>query len=700
MTIKEVKMNKLILLSSILLLNFNCHSLEVSNKKGDAAPIALKIEHFDEFHNEKRVDFYRWMHDKDDSKVRKHLEKENSYAIKMNAKNTHLKNQLLKDYKKLRSKLVKSISKISKDYTYYYERQGDQSYGIRYRIGKSSSNKEILLDENIEAKNSDYFKVLRLDFDKSENKALALFDIKGRGHGTPYILNFSTSKKTKLKTNLIWADGSIWLNDHRFLFFATTEEKLPYQLYEYDIRSQNEKLVHTFKDTDSGRSMYQTTDKSEIIIRLSATENSQSFIFNKESSSLKALDKKGIKKFKSSYNRNKTGWFKFTNEFSKNWEIYQKQNGNWKKIISPKKGDLSSYHLSRNYLVFKENFEGVKNLYIYNILTKKVNKIDVGENLASLSGLIFDHDLEKIYFNHYGFASPTEMKSCSLVNCKVKTVIPHQVIGFTPSNYISKRVQVKGRDGVMIPVSLIYKKGQVLSNRPMLLYGYGAYGSTIGPHFLKYVIPLIDRGVVYAIAHIRGGSIKGDKWHDSGRYFNKMNTFNDFIDVAKHYIHTGVTTPEKLAIKGESAGGLLMGTVLNMAPELFKLAIMQVPFVDVLNTMTLYYDPLAKYEKKEWGDGLVKKEYDLIKSYDPYTNISKQNYPTIWVETGFEDTAVYYFQPMKWVAKMREVNNPKNSKPVLFSTTFKGGHSGNSGVEGKEKKYAKSFSFLLGELGF
>jgi oligopeptidase B len=310
-------------------------------------------------------------------------------------------------------------------------------------------------------------------------------------------------------------------------------------------------------------------------------------------------------------------------------------------------------------------------------------------------GINPDFDTDVLRCSFTSMTTPNTTYDYNMTTKNLTLLKQQEVVGkFNKDEYTSERLMVKARDGKEVPVSLVYKKGYAKDgNRPLLLYAYGSYGNSMDPYFSSSMLSLLDRGFAYAIAHIRGGQEMGRKWYEDGKFFNKKNTFTDYIDVAKYLIDKKYTSKDKLFAEGGSAGGLLMGAVVNMAPELFKGVIAQVPFVDVVSTMLDESIPLTTGEYDEWGNPNQKEYYEYMKSYSPYDNVEKKAYPAILVTTGYWDSQVQYWEPAKWVAKLREYKTDKN--PLLLYSNMDTGHSGASGRFEAYKEIAREFAFML-----
>ncbi len=605
-----------------------------------APPVAKKIPHIDNFFEDPRVDNYRWMHDSTNIEVKKHLLKENSYGEQFIKKNSAIQKNLQDEYKRLRSTYRRRIKYIYDNFRIYTKRNIKENYDRWLMLDIKTGQEILLLDENLLAKKHSYFEVYDFSINPSKTHALVLIDIKGRGHLTPFVLDLKTKIIKQRESKLIWGERALWINDEKLIVLCAKNEMESYQPYEYEINTKKETLLQNFLNQRAKRSIYATSDNEDVLLVLKETLKSTTYRYNQKENKFVVL---GIAKKEevASYDKIGDQWYKVSNIDSKNNDLFQLKESKWEKIYTPLKGNIKSfkqataipaYYIGKDYLVVEENLEAMsrfvaidlnslqaKKLMDYELVTFK------GQKLKNIDGV------DSFFFEETGFIKPTQTLKIELAS-QVKTIeIPSGVTSFNSELYETLRISIQVRDGKNVPVSLVYRKDLIKSkNNYMNFYGYGAYGAVVPYRFLKSEIPLLDRGIIYVMVHVRGGGEKGKSWHDQGRVFNKMNTFYDFIDVVEHFVGTKMTNPKKVSIEGRSAGGLLMGTVLNLRPELFKVAKVGVPFVDVLNTMTLYYDPLAKYERNEWGDGLIKEQYEMIKSYDPYTNIKNKTTLLYW----------------------------------------------------------------------
>jgi oligopeptidase B len=374
---------------------------------------------------------------------------------------------------------------------------------------------------------------------------------------------------------------------------------------------------------------------------------------------------------------------------------------NWQEFL-PKRERVTveGVHAFRDYLAIEERDRGLNQIRIHHFPTGNVHYIDFPEPVYSAGlGINAEFDTKLLRFHYTSLVTPACVFDYHLETHQRELKKQQEVLGgYDPTQYQSERVYAKAPDGTEVPISVVYKKGFQRDGRaPLLLYGYGAYGISIDPTFGSDRLSLLDRGMVYAIAHIRGGGDLGKPWHEAGRMLTKKNTFTDFIAAAEYLVANRYTMPERLAIMGGSAGGLLMGAVTNLRPDLFALVVANVPFVDALNTELDATLPLTVGEWEEWGNPSQKEYYDYIKSYAPYENVEAKEYPKILVTAGLNDPRVSYWEPAKWVAKLRALK--KNSSLLLMKTQMGSGHFGASGRYERWKETAFNYAFILHELG-
>src|SRR6185369_9600201 len=377
--------------------------------------------------------------------------------------------------------------------------------------------------------------------------------------------------------------------------------------------------------------------------------------------------------------------------------------GNWKDVIAHnEKAYLQGVEVLKDHYVVQSKVNGLTEIKVINRKDNSSHNVDFGEEafVANMYMATDDYASDSIRYSYSSLTTPSSDYMYTL-SSKQKQLLKQQKVGggFDASRYETKRIRAKATDGTMVPISLVYKKDECKKDgtNPLLLYAYGSYGSNVDPYFNRSVISLLDRGFVYAIAHIRGGQELGRKWFEDGRLMHKKNTFTDFVDCAQFLVNEKYTSKEKLFANGGSAGGMLMGAIINLRPDLFRGVLAEVPWMDVITDMFNPDLPLTTLEYDQWGDPNKKEYYDYMLSWSPYDNVKKANYPAIFATGGLNDTQVPYFSPAKWVAKVRENNSGNN--PVLFKCNMGPGHGGESGRFAAQKLVAEEYAFMLDQLG-
>ncbi len=675
-------------------------------------PKASKINYVHEKFGDKRVDPYYWLRKKDAPEVLNYLEEENKY--------THY---TLKPLESLKDKLFKEIkSRIPGNYNtepvsygeyqYYTSWVKGKNYPFHKRIHKKTRKEEIVLDENFLARQSKYCDIGNVEVSSNHNILAYSIDNKGREVYDIYFKNLKTGENLKHFIPKATSDF-IWLNDNQTLFYVQQNSKTlrSYQVYSFDILSGQKKLIYEEKDTKFSVILNKTLSEKFVVILSASSETSECFY-------LSADDPKGDiclftkRKEKHEYHINYGDGFFYilTNKDSafnfklmkvpifKGESLKEYPPEMWEEVI-PHREDvfIEDYEVFENFIVLEVRNKGCQELEILDRKTGESHSINFTEEVYSSElGSNYEYSTDFLRINYNSFIQPAMTYDYDVKKKKLHFKRQAPVEGeFKSEDYISKREFVKARDGTLVPLSLIYKKNLKISkSTPALLYGYGSYGISKDPGFDVSIFSLLDRGFIYVVAHIRGGSELGKKWYEDGKFLKKKNTFYDFIDCAEFLINRSYTSSEHLYIIGGSAGGLLVGAVLNERPDLFKGAIASVPFVDVLTTVLDEDIPLTTGEYEEWGNPNEKVYYDYIKSYSPYDNIKKTKYPHLLIDTGFHDPRVQYWEPAKWTAKLRDYKVDDNL--LLLLTNMGTGHFGDTGRFGRLKLVAFYYSFFLG----
>jgi len=694
----------------IFTLIFNGCSKEEKVESDLAPPKAKKIQKQLTIHGHTRGDDYFWLKERENPAVIEYLKTENEY-----------KNAVMKHTEKLQKKLYKEIvgrikqtdmSVPYKDNGYYYYTRYEEGkeYPIYCRKKESlEAEEQIMLNVNKMAIGHDFYQVVGLKVSE-DNKFLAFgIDTVSRRKYTIYFKNLETGE---ILPDAIpnTTGGATWANDNKTVFYATKDSTLrPYKIMKHVLGTDPSEELEIFHESDNTFNTYVYKSKSRKYIFIASYSTlSTEFRFldaDNPDSEFKIFNpREHDHEYSISHFQDK--FYIVTNWNAKNFRLMetpvdQTTDFHWKEVI-PHRDDvlLEDIDIFKDYLVVSERKNGLRQIRIIYQSDKTEHYLDFGEEayLAyTTTNPEFDTELLR-----YGYTSLTTPNSTYDYNMttKEKTLLKQQeVLGdFDPKNYHTERLYATADDSTKIPISLVYRKGLVKDgNNPLLLYGYGSYGASMDASFRSDRLSLIDRGFVFAIAHIRGGQEMGRQWYEDGKLLKKKNTFTDFINCAEFLIAEKFTNPENLFVIGGSAGGLLIGAVVNMRPDLFKGVIAGVPWVDVVTTMLDESIPLTTAEYDEWGNPNKKEYYDYMLSYSPYDNVEAKDYPNMFVTTGLHDSQVQYWEPAKWVAKLRDLKTDNNL--LLLHTDMKAGHGGKSGRFERYKLTAMEYAFMLDLVG-
>jgi len=674
-------------------------------------PVAEKIPKELTIHGDTRVDDYYWLNERENPEVIAYLTAENAY------KDAVMK-QTESFQKKLYDEIVGRIKKTdmsvpSKESGYYYYSRYEE--GGEYRIycrrkGTMEAEEEILLNVNEMAKGHAYYSVAGYSVSSNNNLIAFGVDTVSRRKYTIHFKNLKTGEILPDKIP-ITSGRAAWANDNKTVFYILKDEETlrSYKIMKHVLGTDtsSDKEVFEEKDVTFSTYVYKSKSKKYLIIASSHTLSDEYRFLDADQPNGKfKIIQPREKDLLYGVDHYKDKFYIRTNYKAKNFRLMatpvnKTTKGNWKEVIPHRKDVLlQDFDIFEDFLVVNERKNGLPNLRIMRWDKKGEHYLDFGEETYSAYIAYnpeFDTDVLR-----YGYTSMTTPRSVFdyNMNTKEKTLLKQQeVVGdFDSNNYHAERLYATARDGTKVPISLVYRKGlEKNGDNPLLLYGYGSYGSTMNASFSSVRLSLLDRGFVYAIAHIRGGQEMGRYWYDEGKLLKKKNTFTDFIDCAEHLIAEKFTNPDMLFAQGGSAGGLLMGAIVNMRPDLFKGVIAAVPFVDVITTMLDPNIPLTTGEFDEWGDPNKKEYYDYMLSYSPYDNVEAKDYPVMLVTTGLHDSQVQYFEPAKWVAKLRSLKTDNNI--LLLDTDMESGHGGASGRFRRYKRTALQYAFFLDQVG-
>ncbi|MEE4246737.1 MAG: S9 family peptidase [Kangiellaceae bacterium] len=676
-----------------------------------SAPVAKKIPHKMTIHGDTRIDDYYWMRDdqRKDKAVLEHLTAENNYADQMLAHTEDLQNKLFNELNGRIKKDDTTVPLKRRGYLYYRRYEGEQEYPIYARKpATANAQEQVLLNGNTMAEPYDYFAIGSYSVSTNNNLLAYSTDTVSRRLYTIQIKDLTTGQLYPEK--LVDTSGSmVWANDNQTLFYIKKDRQtlLGYQVFRHKLgTSQTDDVLVYQEDNksfytgigkakdDSYIFIYHDSTTSKGVSMISADQPNQSAtaFLPLEANHEYSIDKVG-------------NWFYIrTNWQANDFKLMKAKLGDtadktkWLEII-PHRADvyLQDVELFNDYLVVKEKVNGSITIKVTHWPTNKTTTLEFDDPVyvAGFTGNV-DPSATTLRIYYSSMTTPMSTYDIDLVNDRRELLKQQEVLGdFRPEQYQSERIFVAARDGKKIPVSLVYRKDKFNQDgtNPLYQYGYGSYGSTNEPFFNASRLSLLDRGFVFAIAHIRGGQMLGRPWYEDGKMFNKKNTFTDFIDVTKALVELKYGHKDKVFAYGGSAGGLLMGAIINMNPELYRGVAAAVPFVDVVTTMLDESIPLTTNEYDEWGNPNNKDSYDYMKSYSPYDQITNQDYPNLLVTTGLHDSQVQYFEPMKWVAKLREYKTDNNT--LLFKTDMDAGHGGASGRFRRNKERAMQYAFFL-----
>jgi oligopeptidase B len=677
------------------------------------APVADKKAHWRNIHGDRVLDNYFWMYDyfgkgPDSTKVVDYLKAENAYLDAVMSNTKKFQEQLFAEMKARIKEKDESVPVFKNGY-FYYTRTEDGKQYFKYcrKKGSLESPEEVLLDVDQMAEGHSYFSVSGFDV-SANNKLLAYgVDLVSRRQYTIHVKNLETGETIKDAISNTQGDPC-WAADNKTFFYTSKNPVtlLSEKVFRHTLGAdaKNDVLVYEEKDKSNYISLGRSKNNQHIFIASQATMSSEWRMIDasKPTSSFRIFQPR-IKDVLYEVIPLADRFLVLTNkDDAKNFKLMecqldQTEATNWKEVI-PVHSDvlLQGVEEFKEFIVINERKDGLVKLRIRSLKDNSEHYLDFGEPAYAASfGANPEYTSTSLRYGYTSLTTPGSVFDYDM-NTRVKTLKKQQEVlgGYNPANYVTERLYATATDGTRVPISLVYKKGlKKDGNTPVLLYGYGSYGSSTDASFSSTRLSLLDRGFVYAIAHIRGGQEMGRLWYEDGKLMKKMNTFTDFIDCGKYLIAEKYTSPRHLYAMGGSAGGLLMGAIVNLAPEIWNGIIAQVPFVDVVNTMLDERIPLTTNEFDEWGNPKSKDAYFYMKSYSPYENVERKKYPNMIVTTGLHDSQVQYFEPAKWVAKLREMKTDQNI--LLLHTNMDYGHGGASGRFDYLKDVALNFAFLF-----
>ena len=693
-------MNKYVYLSlSVLILN-GCNEMSSNNP-----PSPKKIPYELKAHGDTRIDNYYWMRDdsRSDPELIAYLESENEYFKKWHDAKVNYQSEIYKELKNM-IPIEEETLRVKDGNFYYYSRiRSDQQYSTYYR---NDSIEEILLDANEEAKGKEFYNAAGLNISPDENLLLYGEDLNGRRE---YTLRIKDLKNNRLLSDEIVkvSPNAVWSNDSKYIVYAKKDEETLIQnqiyLHELGTNQSEDKLIYKEGDNEFNIWLSESRTKKYIYIYIEKTNASEVWLMDK-SNPLKPIELVLKRSENHLYSIEDGGDYFYAlsnHNDAKNFKIMRFGGSDfgdinkWEIIVDARNTHYIEDMLTFDkHIVIQSRFDGIPIIEILDIDSKKLTQIKMKDEVYDV-GLAYNNNFDSSFFR-YSYSSlntSPQIYKYDLFKTSNTIVWKKQVKNFLDSSYEIKRIKTVARDKTEVPVSIVYKKGTDTKNSPLLIYGYGSYGINMDSGFRSSIVPLLDRGFIFAISQIRGGADMGRFWYEEGRMMKKNNTFFDFVDSTKFLLENNIGHKDKVFAMGGSAGGLLMGAVINYEPELYKGIVSAVPFVDVLTTMSDESIPLTTFEYDEWGNPNNKEEYLYMKTYSPYDNINKLNYPAVLVTTSLFDSQVQYFEPAKYVPKLRE--NSTSGNPVFLNINLVGGHGGKSGRLDSLNETALDYSFIL-----
>ena len=672
-------------------------------------PVAKKIPHELMIHDDKRIDNYFWLNQREDQEVLDYLNAENEYFEQMTAHTKVFEANLFEEMKSRIKEDDESVPYKYNGYWYIVKYETGKDYPIYTRKKESlEAQEELLFDCNVMAIGHDYFKLVGISVSPDNTLISYGVDTVGRRQYTIQVKN--------LLTHEIYHEGikntsgsASWANDNKTLFYTKNNVKTlrSDKIYKHVLgqKESKDKMIYHETDDTFGVTVFKSKSRKYIVIACYSTLTNEYHILNADTpdENFKVFQPRmrGLEYSISHFNDQ---FYMVTNmDNATNFKLMRTPENstgidNWTEVIPHRKDVLlEDIEIFSNFLVISERTNGLNQIRI-----KRWDGTDDyylpfdNETYMAYTGTNVDFDTHILRYSYNSLTTPPSIIDFDMINKNLTVKKEQQVLGdkFKKENYISERLWATALDGNKIPISMVHRKDlEISSSTPLLLYAYGAYGHTIDPYFSSIRLSLLDRGFIYAIAHVRGGEYLGRQWYEDGKLINKKNSFTDFISCSKFLIEKKYTSSKHLYALGGSAGGLLVAGVINMEPELYNGVIAAVPFVDIVTTMLDDSIPLTTGEYDEWGNPNDKTFYDYMKSYSPYDNVLNQNYPNILVTTGLHDSQVQYWEPVKWVAKLRDKKTDTNK--LLLKTNMKAGHGGASGRFEALKEDAEEYTFLL-----
>lgn len=699
-------MKKILIILSFCIVFFSVYSIQ--------PPTAEKIEVKKTLHQTEWIDNYDYMsHSEYSDKVIDYINAENTYTKKAAKEFKRLTKKIYKEMKSHIRENDTSIPYQNGDWLYYYQIKKNNAYGLNYRVNTITHEKQILLDENLLAKGKDFFALgtysislddsllaYSVDYEGAENYLLLIKNIKSNHHYPEQIQN---------------AENVVWSKDNKSFIYALQNDKYrTYRIMKHVLGTDpiNDQVILEEYDEAFYLSAYYSRSKDIVFISSSSKTCAQNWMMDAQLNmdSLRLINPKSpnIEIYPDHYQDN---FYCLSNENEPNFQYFKYINNDFQDKTLLYSGNknvvLNEVQHFKNYLVLSERINGQNRIRIVNRHNANTFMLNFDNTVYSVvSHTNPDPNSDSLRFDFDSLTQPSIIYSINMNEIEKNTAYSAQYYhklkvyspgkSYKPELYKEEIRYVDIDENIRIPLLIVYRKDKFVKNNPCLLYAYGSYGLSEDPYFSSARLSLLDRGWVYVIAQIRGGGEYGKSWHNQGRLLQRKNTFNDFIACAEFLINNKYTSREKLAINGGSAGGMLIGAVINQRPDLFKSAVADVPFVDVLNTMMDSTLALTIPEYEEWGNPYQKEYFDYISAYSPYDNVKAQDYPYLLINAGFKDSRVSFWEPLKWTAKLRDLKTDHHT--LLLKMNMNEGHAGSGDRYSSLKDYAFTYAFLIWSL--
>jgi oligopeptidase B len=674
-----------------------------------APPVAPVIPRTDTLHGDVRVDNYFWLREKTNPKVVSYLESENAYTAAAMKQTEPLQDTLYREMLARIKETDLSVPYLENGYWYYSRTEKGKNYPILCRKkGTLGAAEDVFLDENVLATGKKFFSLGGTEVSPDGARLAYLEDTTALRVFTLYVKDLRTGRTLSDTIGAV-VPGLAWANDNRTLFYMTADSaRRNNAVWRHVIGDPRSKDVKVFQDDDllnnvgvqrskSGKFIFIsddgfTTSEWRVIPTAAPTGPARVIATRKPAVEYSVDHIDGA-------------FLMVTNDGARNFKVVRIPEGDFSPAAwtdwLPHRDSVFVEGIEpfREFVVVTERSGGLRRLRVTNLASNATHYITFPEPAYGVfpaqNAEFTSHSLRFVYSS---LLTPSSTFDYDMTTRERALKKRQEVPGYDASQYEVQRMMVTVRDGARVPVSMLVRKGWVKDgSRPLLLYAYGSYGATTEATFNSPVLSVVDRGFAYAIAHIRGGQEMGRQWYDDGKMMNKKNTFNDYVDVAEYLEREKFTSADRLVANGGSAGGLLMGAVVNMRPDLFRAVVADVPFVDVINTMMDASLPLTSQEWEQWGNPHVKAQYDYMKTYSPYDNVERKAYPWMLVTTSFNDSQVMYWEPSKWVAKLRAMKTDSN--PLYFRINMAGGHGGSSGRYDRLHEISFRYAFMLSAVG-